>query len=390
MLWDNRANGRRRSPRQPEDNLFAGMLRAMPERTAAFPEATRARVHTVADALARERGGAERVTEADLREHLADTHGRLGRFFAGWLAARTGGVPPEAQHVPSKPAPANPVSADRPRPPVARGRPRKAGPKRPQGSMVATAGQEVADERRSRLTKRFGEAYVAGADQRAKAADRAANAPDLSTASGRLRAAVDGIARPGAPKRRRVVRADYQGAANEGVAAAVATFLCDRGRPARSREIFARFHPPTTYPLSEKAAHALVVAALKGSRIVMTGGEWWFEGEEKPRKVVGDSFEQLFLEAAKQTLREAAGREMSAPEIEAAHGDAHLTVGKGRLGDALRREAARFEAARSGPDGKETGKKKGTAAVAAVPEDGGIEKVGEAYRWAVQGTPRRR
>ena len=54
----------------------------MPGRTVALPEATRARVHTIADALARERGGAERVTAADLREHLADTHGRLGRFFA--------------------------------------------------------------------------------------------------------------------------------------------------------------------------------------------------------------------------------------------------------------------------------------------------------------------
>jgi hypothetical protein len=352
--------------------------------TAALPEATRARVHTIADALARERGGAERVTVADVREHLADTHGRLGHFFADWLAGRAESVPPKAQ-----PGRAKAVADDRPEPPVSRGRPRKTSLKSPQGSMVATVAREVADERRGRLAKRLGEQHVIEAERGAKAADRAADAPDLSTAAGRLRAAVDGTARPGAPKRRRVVRADHEGAADP-VARAVAAFLCDRDRPARSREIFARFWPETTYPLSEKAAHAMVVAALKGSRIVMTGGEWWFEGEEKPRGGGGDSFEELFMAAAKETLREAAGREMSAPEIEAAHGDARLTVRRGWLADALRREAARCEAARSGRDGKDPGKKKGTAAAAAVPEDGGIEKVGEAYRWAVRGTGRRR
>ncbi|WP_338835136.1 hypothetical protein [Bradyrhizobium septentrionale] len=108
----------------------------------------------------------------------------------------------------------------------------------------------------------------------------------------------------------------------------------------------------------------------------MTGSEWWFEGEEKPRGGGGDSFEELFLAAAQETLREAAGAELSAPELEAAHGDAHLAVRKGFLADALRREAARYAEERSRPN-----KKKGTAAAAAVPEDGGIEKVGELYRW---------
>jgi hypothetical protein len=79
---------------------------------------------------------------------------------------------------------------------------------------------------------------------------------------------------------------------------------------------------------------------------------------------------------------------MSATEIEAAHGDAHLAMSRrGWLADALRREAARFAAAASGPAGKKAknrNKKNGTAA--AVPHDGvtvegGIEKAGELYRW---------
>lgn len=204
--------------------------------------------------------------------------------------------------------------------------------------MVATAAREVADERLGRLAKRLGQAHVDGLQRRAETAERAEAAPDLSTAAGRLRAALDGTGRPGAPERRRVRPADWEGAANKDMARAVAVFLCDRGRPARSREIFARFHSPTAYALSEKAAHALVVVALEGSRIVMTGAEWWFEGEEKPRRIGGDSFEELFLEAAKETLCEAAGADLSAPEIEAAHGDAHLAVRKGFLADALRRE----------------------------------------------------
>ncbi|WP_459584004.1 hypothetical protein, partial [Bradyrhizobium diazoefficiens] len=229
--------------------------------------------------------------------------------------------------------------------------------------------------RLGRVARRLGQAHADGLRRRAEADARADAAPDLSTAAGRLRAALEGTGRPGAPERRRVRPADHQGAANPPFARAVAVFLCDRGRAARSREIFARFHSPTTYPLTEKAAHALVVAALKGSRIVMTGSEWWFKGEAKPRRAGGDSFEELFLEAAKETLREAAG-ELSAPELEAAHGDAHLAVRKGFLADALRREAARYAEERSRPS-----KKKGTAAAAAVPEDGGIEKVGELYRW---------
>lgn len=350
----------------------------LPGNSAALPEATRARVDAVADMLADERGSAHLVTVADLRARLSDTFGRLGRFFADWQAARTAGAQPLAQQARPKPAPPSPA-VTKPialgPPPAPRGRPRKA-PPGPAASMVASGAREVAEERLGRVAKRLGQAHAHGLRRSAEAAARADAAPNLSTAAGRLQAALDGTARPGAPVRRRVRPADHAGAANPRFARAVAVFLCDRGRPARSREIFARFHTPTTYPLSEKAAHALVVAALKGSRIFMTGGTWWFEGEEKPRRVGGDRFEELFLEAAKETLREAAGKELSAPEIEALHGDAHLAVRKRFLADALRREAARYAAERFGP-----GKKKGTAAVAAVPEDGGIEKVGELYRW---------
>ncbi|MGY2931865.1 hypothetical protein ACVWZ6_001467 [Bradyrhizobium sp. GM6.1] len=352
----------------------------LPGNTAALPEATRARVDAVADMLARERGGAHLVTVADLRERLADPSGRLGRFFADWQAARTAGAAPPAQQPqqaeprPAPPAPDVPKQVPAGPPPASRGRPRKSR-SGPGGSMVATAALEVGDERLGRLAKRLGQAHADGLRRQADAARKADTAPDLSTAAGRLRAALDGTRRPGAPERRRVRPADHEGAANPPFARAVAVFLCDRGRPARSREIFARFHTPTTYPLSETAAHALVVAALKGGGIIMTGAEWWFEGEEKPRGGGGDSFEELLLEAAKETLREAAGARLSAPEIEATHGDAHLAVRKGFLADALRREAARYAEERSRP------KKKGTAAVAAVPEDGGIEKVGEFYRW---------
>jgi hypothetical protein len=267
------------------------------------------------------------------------------------------------------------------------------------GSLVATARAEVEDERRGRLAKRLGREAadeIGRRDEAARKARRKADArPDLSTAAGRLRAALDGTARPGAPKRRRVRPADWKGAANERFARAVAGFLCAHDRPARSRELFARFHAKTTYTLSDKAAHALVVAALRGCRIVMTGAECWFEGEEKPRGRTGDTFKELFLAAAMETLREAGGREMSATEIEAAHGDAHLAMShRGWLAKTLRREAA----LRAGPDVKKTGKKnarrltkKGTAAAAAIPGDrdgselGGVEKIGELYRWTESG-----
>ncbi|WP_338835137.1 hypothetical protein [Bradyrhizobium septentrionale] len=73
------------------------MPERLPGKTAAPPEATRARVDAVADMLARERGGADLVTVADLRERLGDSRGRLGRFFADWQAARTAGAAPPAQ-----------------------------------------------------------------------------------------------------------------------------------------------------------------------------------------------------------------------------------------------------------------------------------------------------
>lgn len=349
----------------------------LPGKTASLPEATRARVDAVADMLVRERGGAHLVTVADLRERLADTHGRLDRFFAQWQAARAADAQAPAHQAQPKPTPPAPTIRKLvPALPAApRGRPRKALPD-PGGSMVATAAQEVAEERLGRVAKRLGQGHADGLRRQAEAAARTDAAPNLSTAAGRLRAALDGTGRPGAPERRRVRPADHEGAVNPPFARAVAVFLCDRGRAARSRELFARFHASTSYPLSEKAAHALVVSALAGSRIVMTGAEWWFKGEEKPRRAAGDSFEELFLEAAKETLRQAAGADLSAPEIEAAHGDAHLAVRQGYLADALRREAARNAEERSRPT-----KKKGTAAAAAVPEDGGIEKVGESYRW---------
>lgn len=110
------------------------MPERLPGRTAALPEATRARVDAVADMLARELGGAHLVTVADLREHLTDTHGRLGRFFADWQTASTADAPPpaqQAQQAEPKPAPPPPV-APKPvpagPPPAPRGRPRKAGP----------------------------------------------------------------------------------------------------------------------------------------------------------------------------------------------------------------------------------------------------------------------
>jgi hypothetical protein len=52
----------------------------------ARPEATRARLNTIADALAHERGGVLHVTVADLRERLNDAHGRIGRWHAEWCA----------------------------------------------------------------------------------------------------------------------------------------------------------------------------------------------------------------------------------------------------------------------------------------------------------------
>jgi hypothetical protein len=348
----------------------------------ARPEATRARLHMIADMLARERGSPEDVTAADLRGRLNDTHGQVGRWHAEWLIMRTTG---DAAPV-ATPGPARPES-DRDQPPTpapGRGRPRKT-PKRSLGSFLGTDAEERADERRARMALRQGQAQATEASRRGDG-DKS---PDLSTAAGRLRAAVAGTARPGAPKRRRVVPADWKGAANPGVARAVATWLCDIGRPARSREIYARFLPKPTYEVSVAAANRLVVRALEGSRIVLTGGEWWFEGEEKPRKIVGDSFEELLLEAARETLREER-RPMSAPEIEAAHGNARSMVRDGYLGEALRREAAKFEAAEGGTAGRRTARDgtKKTAARAAV-LDGGIEKVGEAYRW-VPGEARRR
>lgn len=366
----------------------------------ARPEATRARHDSIADALARERGGAQHVTADDLRQRLNDTHGRIGRWHAEWFVKRSTGSPapapepppaPDEEPPPSpKPAPARPESAE-PAPPAAgRGRPRKA-PKRVPGGFLDTDAEERAEERRARQARRTGEAPAAEAAGRGDGAEP----PDLTTAAGRLRAALDGTARPGGPERRRVVQADWKEAVNPEAARAIATWLCDRGWPARSREILVRFPLKTTYALSAAKAHALLARALEGSRIVFTGGEWWFRGEKKPRKVVGDSFEQLLLAAAKETLREER-RLMSAPELEAAHGEARKMVRKGYLGEALRREAAKFDAARRAAGGGTGGRgaardradKKKTAAGAAV-LDGGIEKVGEAYRWVPGGAPRR-
>jgi hypothetical protein len=370
----------------------------MPVGPKQLPEATGTRIATIADALSRERGGPDRVDAADLRQRLADPNGRLGKLFADWQAARMA----------AKSSAAKPASPKRPSPKPAlatSASPKPACPKRAKpgrarrvmhshdGSMVATARQEVEDERRGRLVNRLGreaaDEIVRHAQAAEKARKKADAAPDLSTAAGRLKAALDGTARPGAPPRRRKKPTDWRGAAREDFAQAVARLLCERDRPARSRELAARFFAPTTYPLTEKAQHDRVVAALKGCRIVMTGAEWWFEGEAKPRGRKGDTFGDLYLAAAIETLREAGGREMSATEIEAAHGDAHLAMSRqGWLGDALRHEAARFAAAASGPAGKkkdtDRNKKKGTAA--AVPHDGvtvegGIEKAGELYRW---------
>ncbi|HEY8333776.1 MAG TPA: hypothetical protein VIQ05_08300, partial [Tardiphaga sp.] len=119
----------------------------MPVRPAQLPEATPALVDTIADVLARERGGIHLVTAADLRKHLSDPKGQLGRLFTDWKAARMAGET-------SGPA---------------------------EGSLVAAAKAEVENQRRGRLVKRLGREAVDGLDRRAAAAKRAGAAPDLST-----------------------------------------------------------------------------------------------------------------------------------------------------------------------------------------------------------------
>jgi len=380
-IWRRRFRPRRRSGKGVARGInpaptFRRHAGDMPPDEFALPEATRARVRTIADALARERGSADRVALADLRRHVSDPRGRLVRLFADWQAVSLAASEPTVS-----PAPAAPRRGRRRKPAPfynTRDDPIEAGP---EVSMIAAARQEAEAVRSRRLAKRPGRRFV-GLARPARDSRQPLNAADLTTAAGRLQAALDGTARPGAPPRRRVRPADWEGAANADRARAVAVFLCDHG-PARSRELCARclFLNPE---LSQKAARALLAEALAGSKIVMTGGTWWFEGEEK-RPVAGDTFEELFWAAALETLCDAAGREMSAPEIEAAHKDAHLVVRKGWLADKLRR-AARFAEGRSGSGAnKRPTNKKGTAADAAIPEDGGIEKVGEAYRWAGPG-----
>lgn len=327
------------------------------------PVATRQNVFATADELSKN-GSAQAVTVTDLRRRLRDPNGRLEGFFAEWRAKRIGGLPPELvnaldgvwraaqRNQGDGPRPeATAVRPVRDEPEVRRrGRPPAAPRPRPhEGSFLATCAAEEAEEAEARRARRA----RLRPDRGGKGPEGLAeNAADLATASGRLRAAIGGAPRPGAPKRRRVSPADWKTATNKVYAREVAKELCDLGRPMRTMEIY-EFLCRKFDAWSPKPEY-IVSGILEGSRIVRKRGEWWFEGEERPPRVpAGERIEDLYLAAAIETLRNE-GRLMTAPEIEARFADAKALLRKGWLADALRRAVERSDV---------------------------IEKSGEAYRW---------